>query len=149
AASGRTLFSAAIGFFLAVLFGLLLALIFASSRLVRSMFFPWVTALQMTPLVVLVPLIVLWFEGPIAIVVITFLMGLFPIVAGATQGLLSVDPGLVELFHLHRAGRWREMLLLRLPASLPFVLTGAQIAATLAVLGALTGEIFAGSVTGG
>ncbi len=113
------------------------------------MLFPWVLVLQMTPLVVLVPLIVLWMDGFWAVVLITFLISLFPIVANAVQGLLSVDPTALEFFRLHHATRLQELMHLRLPAALPYVLTGAQISASLAIIGAVTGEIFAGSVTGG
>lgn len=147
--AGQTLLAAASGLAGAICGGVGLGMLMAARRSVRAMLFPWVLVLQMTPLVVLVPLIVLWMDGFWAVVLITFLISLFPIVANAVQGLLSVDPTALEFFRLHHATRLQELMHLRLPAALPYVLTGAQISASLAIIGAVTGEIFAGSVTGG
>lgn len=145
----QTLLAATIGFTAAIVLGFAMSVILALSGVVRSLVFPLVLALQMVPLVVMIPLIVLWMDGFPAIVLITFLMGFFPVVASTTQGLLSTDATLVEFFQLHRASRFQEMRYLRIPGALPYALTGAQIAATLAIVGALTGEIFASVVTGG
>lgn len=145
----RTLLGAACGLGAATIIGVAMAMPMALHSRVRATLYPWVLVLQMTPLVVLIPLIVLWIDGTPAVILITFLISLFPIVANCVQGLLSVDPTAVEFFRLHHATRWQELRHLRLPASLPYVLTGAQISASLAIVGAVTGEIFAGSVTGG
>ena len=147
--AGQTLLAGFTGVAGALLTGTGVAMVMATFRWVRTTLFPWVLVLQMTPLVVLVPLIVLWMDGFSAVISVTFLISLFPIVANAVQGLLSVDPRAVELFRLHHATRLQELLHLRLPAALPYVLTGAQISASLAIIGAVTGEIFAGSVSGG
>jgi NitT/TauT family transport system permease protein len=148
-AAGRTLLSASIGVFAAFVIGLSAAFVMASRVSVRTMLYPWVLVLQMMPLIVLIPLIVLWMDGFRAVVCIAFLVAFFPITASAVQGLLSVDTQALEFFHMQRASWFQQTLFLRLPCALPYILTGAQISASLAIVGALTGEMFAGEVTGG
>ena len=148
-AAGRSLLTAGAGLVLAFVMGMAAALLMAWRGAVRSMLYPWVLVVQMMPLVVLIPLIVLWMGGFWPVLCIAFLIAFFPITASAVQGLLSVDMLALELFHLHRATWWQEVRHLRLPCALPFILTGAQISASLAIVGALTGEMFAGEVTGG
>jgi NitT/TauT family transport system permease protein len=148
-AAGRTLATAGLGLAGALFAGLAAALFMAWRGAARSTLYPWVLVLQMMPLVVLIPLIVLWMDGFLSVLCIAFLIAFFPITASAVQGLLSVDTLSLELFHLHRATWRQQVLYLRLPAALPYILTGAQISASLAIVGALTGEMFAGEVTGG
>jgi len=148
-AAGRTLFTAGTGLVAAFVMGMAAALLMAWRSTARAMLYPWVLVLQMMPLVVLIPLIVLWMDGFSSVLFIAFLIAFFPITASAVQGLLSVDPSALEFFHLHRATWWQQMRFLRLPCALPYILTGAQISASLAIVGALTGEMFAGEVTGG
>jgi NitT/TauT family transport system permease protein len=145
-----TSIAALAGFLGAALGGLLLALILASSRLVRSTIYPWVLLLQMTPVIVLAPMLTIWVgHGFGSVSLITFLVSFFPIVASTTHGLTSVDRNLTDLFLIGRATRRQELLLLRLPHAFPHYLTGLQIAATLAVIGAVTGETLAGSSESG
>ena len=80
---------------------------------------------------------------------IAFLIGFFPVVANATQGLISTDANMVDLFRMANAGRLQEMFLLRVPYALPHYLTGLRIAASLAMIGAIAGEFFAGNSAGG
>jgi NitT/TauT family transport system permease protein len=148
-AAGRTLFSAGFGLFFAIVLGMAAAFAMASRISIRTMFYPWVLVIQMMPLVVLIPLIVLWMDGFWSVLSIAFLIAFFPITASAVQGLLSVDTLSLELFHMQRATWWQQTWHLRLPCALPYILTGAQISASLAIVGALTGEMFAGEVTGG
>lgn len=148
-AAGRTLQTAGTGLILAFVLGMVTALLMASRATARAMLYPWVLVLQMTPLVVLIPLIVLWMDGFYAVLFIAFLIAFFPITASAVQGLLSTDPSALELFHLYRTSWWQQIRHLRLPGALPYILTGAQISASLAIVGALTGEMFAGQVTDG
>ena len=81
-------------------------------------------------------------------VIITFLICFFPLVVNTTQGLISADRNLVELFKMYRASRWQEIKLLRIPAALPYFFTGLRIAAVLAPIGALVGDYTAGSSAG-
>ena len=145
----RTLLTAFAGLAAALVLGLGAALFMSWRSLVRRTLYPWVLVLQMMPLVVLIPLIVLWMGGAWPVLSITFLVAFFPVTAGAVQGLLSTDTTALEFFHLRRASWWQTVRLLQLPSALPYLLTGAQISASLSILGALTGEMFAGEVTGG
>lgn len=149
-ALGRTGMAALLGFFLAVSGGFLIAVFLASSALLKRAFYPWILALQMTPVVVLIPIFVIWFgAGLPSIMAITFMISFFPIVAGTTLGLVSTDRGLRELFQTLGANRLQEIVHLRLPAALPHFLTGVKIAATLAPIGAITGDLLAGTSASG
>lgn len=144
-----TFLGAAGGFLLAVAAGLMAAIVLALSRPIRVAVYPWVIFMQMMPVVALSAIFVIWLgTGLPSVVLITFVIGVFPIIASTVQGLLSVDRNLLDLFTLYGARRWQEVFLLRVPAAFPYFFTGVQIAATLAVIGAITGELFAGSATG-
>jgi NitT/TauT family transport system permease protein len=138
---------ALIGFLLAIAGGFALALIMGLSRVFRDALYPWVTAFQMVPVIALIPVLVSWFQhGLGSVAAITFLISFFPVVVNTTSGMLSVKQDLLELFTLNGATRWQEALLLRVPHSVPYFLAGVRIAATLAPIGAITGDLFAGSV---
>jgi NitT/TauT family transport system permease protein len=148
--AGRTAVGALAGFILAGLSSLGLALLLGASRALRAGLYPWLLVLQMTPVIVLTPIIVLW-AGPglPGIVTITWLISFFPIVANMTQGLVSADLNHVALFRMGNASRWQELFLLRLPGAMPYYLTGLRIAATLAPVGAIFGEFMVGNSSGG
>jgi len=140
---------ALLGFLCAVAVSAALALALSLSSLVRVSLYPYLMLLQMTPVIIFAPILVLWVgAGLKSVVVITFLICFFPLVVNTTQGLISTDRNLVELFHMYRASRRQEILLLRLPAALPYFFTGLRIAATLAPIGALVGDYTAGSSAG-
>lgn len=149
-AAGSTALGALAGFALAATGGIVLALGIGVSRTLRATFYPWLLVLQMTPVIVLTPIIVLW-AGPgfPGIVTITWLISFFPIVANTTQGLLSADQNHVGLFRMANASRWQELWLLRLPSAMPYYLAGLRIAATLAPIGAIFGEYMVGNSSGG
>jgi NitT/TauT family transport system permease protein len=137
------------GFLSAVGVSLLLAVALSLSRLVRVTLYPYLMILQMTPIIVLAPILVLWIgAGLKSVVVITFLICFFPLVVNTTQGLISTDRNLVELFRMYRASRFEELWLLRLPSALPNFFTGLRISAVLAPIGALVGDYTAGSSAG-
>lgn len=145
-AAARTFSSAIVGFVTAVIGGSLLALLLASSRLIRQAVTPYVLILQMTPVIVLAPIFVIWFgEGLPSITAITFMIGFFPVAANTLAGLVATDRGLTELFRMGNATRAQEILHLRLPAALPYFLAGVKIAGTLAPIGAIAGDFLAGS----
>jgi NitT/TauT family transport system permease protein len=105
--------------------------------------------LQMTPIIIFAPILILWVgPGLKSVVVITFLICFFPLVVNTTQGLISTDRNLVELFQMYRASKWQQIKLLRIPAALPYFFTGLRIAAVLAPIGALVGDYTAGSSAG-
>ncbi|HEY8994535.1 MAG TPA: ABC transporter permease [Lacunisphaera sp.] len=149
-AAGSTAVGALAGFLLAGLSSFGLALLLGASRALRAGLYPWLLVLQMTPVIVLTPIIVLW-AGPglPGIVTITWLISFFPIVANTTQGLVSADLNHVALFRMGNASRWQELFLLRLPGAMPHYLTGLRIAATLAPVGAIFGEYMVGNSSGG
>jgi NitT/TauT family transport system permease protein len=149
-AAGSTAVGALGGFLLAGISSFGLALLLGSSRAFRAGLYPWLLVLQMTPVIVLTPIIVLW-AGPglPGIVTITWLISFFPVVASMTQGLVSADLNHVALFRMGNATRWQELVLLRLPGAMPYYLTGLRIAATLAPVGAIFGEYMVGNSSGG
>ncbi len=137
------------GFGLAIVVSFTFALLMSLSSLVRVSLYPYLMILQMTPIIIFAPILILWVgPGLKSVVVITFLICFFPLVVNTTQGLISADRNLVELFQMYRATKWQEIRLLRIPAALPYFFTGLRIAAVLAPIGALVGDYTAGSSAG-
>jgi len=137
---------AAGGILLSVVVGVAVALIFAQFRWVRRMLYPWTLLLQTVPIVAIAPLILMWMgAGIVSVAVIAFIMSLAPIVASTTQGLISVDENLVHLFLMHNASPGQLLFKLRLPHSVPSLFVGIRIACGIAVIGAIIGELYAGS----
>jgi len=139
--------SAAVGGLLAsIVIGVLIALVFAQSRWVRRMFYPYTILLQTVPIVAIAPLILMWAgNDTFSVGLIAFIICLSPIIANATQGLVSVDRNLIDLFLMNNASRAQVLLKLRLPHALPSLFTGIRISSGIAVVGAITGELYAGS----
>jgi NitT/TauT family transport system permease protein len=132
----------------AVVLGGALAVLFAQSRLLEISLFPYAVILQVTPVVAIAPLIIIWVNDTfLALLVCAWLVAFFPIVANTTLGLNSADRNLVELFRLYGASRWQALRYLRLPAALPYFLAGVRISGGLALIGAVVAEFVAG--TGG
>ncbi|MFN3649499.1 MAG: ABC transporter permease [Armatimonadota bacterium] len=133
------------GFGCTLLLGFLTALAFSQSRLIRQSCYPYAIFLQTVPIVAIAPLIVTWFgTGFRSVVIVSTIIGLFPIITSGTTGLLAVDPKLLELFRLYRAGRWQVLWKLRLPHAVPYLVTGARTSSGLSVIGAIVGEFFVG-----
>jgi NitT/TauT family transport system permease protein len=129
-----------------VVVGVLVALVFAQSRWVRKMLYPYTLLLQTVPIIAIAPLILMWMGAGIpAVTFIAFIISLAPIIANTTQGLISVDENLVHLFLMHNASRAQLLFKLRLPHAVPDLFVGIRIASGIAVIGAITGELFAGS----
>ena len=140
---------ALLGFGLAVVVSFVTALLLSLSTWIRASTYPYLMMLQMTPIIVVAPILVIWLgAGLKSVTVITFLISFFPLVVNTTQGLISTDRNQVELFHMYRARRWQEIFLLRVPAALPYFFTGLRIAATLAPIGAIVGDYTAGTSAG-
>jgi NitT/TauT family transport system permease protein len=149
-ATTNTFSAALFGFLAAVGIGYTVSMLFASSRLLKQAAYPWILVLQMTPVIVLAPIIAIWMgPGLAATSMITFLIGFFPVIANSTQGLISTDKNLLDLFAVCKASKTQEILLLRVPYSIPYFLTGMKIAGTLAPIGAITGDLFAGTSQSG
>jgi NitT/TauT family transport system permease protein len=110
------------------------------------MFYPYTILLQTVPIVAIAPLILMWIgTGIFSVGLIAFIICLSPIIANTTQGLISVDRNMVDLFTMNNATRGQVLLHLRLPHALPSLFTGIRISSGIAVIGAITGELFAGS----
>jgi NitT/TauT family transport system permease protein len=135
-------------FFVSAVLGLLLAVLFTQSAWIERAFFPYAVILQVTPLVAIAPLIILWVKWvPLALLVCAWLVAFFPVLSNTVLGLTSTDRNLVDLFRLYSATRWQALRYLRLPAALPFFLGGLRISGGLALIGAVVAEFVAG--TGG
>jgi NitT/TauT family transport system permease protein len=130
----------------AALLGVLLALAIAASRLLAAAIQPWAVVLQVTPIVAIAPLIIVWVGDPFAsLVVCATIVAFFPVFANTVAGLASAPVELVDLFRLYGASRVKTLWLLRLPAALPFFLAGLRISGGLALVGAVVAEFVAGS----
>lgn len=140
-----TFTSALTGFAAAIALGFLIAIVFSANRLIQRCFYPFAIILQTTPILAIAPLIIVWAgPGKNAIVIITFIITVFPIIANSTIGLMSTDHNLVNLFEINNASRLQQLLKLRIPNAMPYVVTGLRISAGLSVIGAIVGEFFAG-----
>ena len=132
----------------AALFGGAIALLFSLSRIVELSFLPYAVILQVTPIVAIAPLIIIWVREPfLALLVCAWIVAFFPIVSNTTLGLNSADRNLLDLFRLYGASRWQVLAHLRLPTALPYFLAGLRISGGLALIGAVVAEFVAG--TGG
>lgn len=129
----------------AVLGGVGLAILFAQWTWVERSLLPLAIVLQVTPIVAIAPLLLIYLEAPAAVLVCAFLVAFFPILANTTLGLTSADRNLVDLFKLYRATRWQTLIYLRLPAALPYFLGGLRIGGGLALIGAIVAELAAGN----
>jgi NitT/TauT family transport system permease protein len=133
------------GLGLSIALGSLAAFAFSQSRLLRRSMYPYAIFLQTVPIVGIAPVVISWFgTGFASIVVVSAVIGLFPVITNVTTGLLVVDRTLAELFAVHNATRGQTLLKLRLPGAVPYLVAGAKTSCGLAVIGAIVGEMFAG-----
>ncbi len=135
-------------FVLAVISGMALAALFASSRLAEAALSPYAVILQVTPVVAIAPLIIVWVgldNAWLAVLILAWIVAFFPVLASATAGLKAVDPNLRDLFRLYRAGFGQTFLRLMIPSSLPYLLAGIKTAGGLALVGAVVAEFAAAS----
>ena len=137
------------GFLLAAVGGIALAVIFNQWRLVEYSFYPYAVILQVTPIVAIAPLLLIYLPQPLAVLACAWIVAFFPVLANTTLGLSSVDHNLVALFELYKASRWQTLWNLKLPAALPQTLAGLRIAGGLSLIGAVVAEIAAGSAGAG
>jgi NitT/TauT family transport system permease protein len=139
-----------IAFALAVVSGVALAVLFSQSRVVELMLYPYAVALQVTPVVAIAPLIIIWvgFERiNLALLILAWIVAFFPILSNTTLGLRSTDHNLIDLFRLHGATPSQILWRLKLPSALPYLLGGMKTAGGLALIGTVVAEYGAGSGT--
>jgi NitT/TauT family transport system permease protein len=135
-------------FLISAVGGLLLGLLFTTSRWVERTLFPYAVILQVTPVVAIAPLIIIWSKDTqLALLICAWLVAFFPVVSNTAVGLNSTDRNLTSLFQLYGASTWQRTWLLRLPSAMPFFLAGLRISGGLALIGAVVAEFVAG--TGG
>jgi NitT/TauT family transport system permease protein len=134
---------------LAVVGGVLLAVVMAQSRWIELALYPYAIILQVTPVVAIAPLLLIYLPQQGAVLACAWIVAFFPVLANTTLGLNSVDHNLADLFRLYGASRWQVLWELKLPAALPQMLAGLKIAGGLSLIGAVVAEIAAGSAGAG
>ncbi len=135
-------------FFWASVSGIVLAVVFTRARLVETALYPYVVTLQVTPVVAIAPLILIWVgfdHVERALVIIAWIVAFFPILTNTVQGLRSTESQLHDLMTLSGANWWQRLAYLEIPAALPAILTGMKISGGLALIGAVVAEFVAGS----
>lgn len=147
-AAGTTLSEVLLGYAIAVVVGVGLAVVVSSSRILERAIYPWLVASQMIPIPVLAPVVVLWtgFDIRPKLIVVA-LVTFFPIAVNTIDGLRATDPELVGLLRTLGAGRWQVLRIARVPTALPYVFSGLRVAAAFAVIGAVFAE-WVGSTSG-
>ena len=136
--------------FLALVGGVGLAIILVQSRWIELALFPFAVILQVTPIIAIAPLLLIYAsDTQTALLICAFLVAFFPILSNMVQGLKSVDHNLLNLFDLYGASRWQTLLYLKLPASLPYFMAGLRIGGGLALIAAVVAEFAAGSAGAG
>jgi NitT/TauT family transport system permease protein len=144
-AAATTLGEALEALALAAAGGVALALLFSWSPTLERAFLPVAVALQVTPLIAVAPLLLIYLEPRAAVLACAVLVAFFPILSNTAAGLQAADRGLVELFRLKGASRAKILFWLRLPSALPSMFTGLRIGAGLALIGAVAAELAAGA----
>lgn len=130
----------------ATVLGVALACAISVSGVARAVLAPWTIILQVTPIVAIAPLIIVWIGDPFAaMVVCASIVAFFPVFANTAEGLQATPAALQDLFRLNRATRWQEIRYLRLPAALPYFLAGLKISGGLALVGAVVAEFVTGA----
>ncbi|HMJ98209.1 MAG TPA: ABC transporter permease, partial [Reyranella sp.] len=130
----------------AVLLGGLLSILFTQSKWLEFSLFPYAIILQVTPIVAIAPLIIIWVNDTLfSLLICAWIVAFFPILSNTILGLNSADHNLINLFQLYGASRWQTLRYLRLPAALPYFLGGLRISGGLALIGAVIAEFVAGS----
>jgi NitT/TauT family transport system permease protein len=146
---GVTLLTTLEGFVAAAFGGVALALLFNSSKWLEYSLFPYAVILQVTPVIAIAPLLLIYLPQQTAVIVCAWIVGFFPVLSNTTLGLNSVDRNLAGLFQLYGASRLQTLRYLKLPAALPYILGGLRIAGGLSLIGAVVAEIAAGTAGAG
>ncbi len=143
-----TLSSTLLGFLAATVFGVLAAIAVVSSKFLDAAITPLLVVLQVVPKIAFAPLLLIWFgTGKLSIVLVTFLVAFFPIVVNMQLGLTQIEPELIDLTRCYHMSKFKVLMRIRFPNSIPYFFSSVKVASTLAVIGAITGE-FVGSNTG-
>lgn len=132
------------GYFIAVIVGVGLALLFSWFRMLNNTLMPLVVSLNMIPKVAMGPLFIVWMSyGIVPNIIIAFSICFLPILLTTERGLKEIEPDLIDLVRALKASRWQIFTKIQLPGSLPYVFSGMKVAVVLAVAGAIVGEFIA------
>ncbi len=149
ASLATTLLTTLEGFVAASIGGIALALLFNLSKWLEYSLFPYAVILQVTPVIAIAPLLLIYLPQETAVIVCAWIVAFFPVLSNTTLGLNSVDRNLAGLFQLYGASRWQTLRDLKLPSALPYILGGLRIAGGLSLIGAVVAEIAAGTAGAG
>jgi NitT/TauT family transport system permease protein len=146
---GVTLLTTLEGFIAAAVGGVALALLFNQSKWLEYSLFPYAVILQVTPVIAIAPLLLIYLQQQTAVIVCAWIVAFFPVLSNTTLGLNSVDRNLAGLFSLYGASRMQTLRYLKMPSALPYILGGLRIAGGLSLIGAVVAEIAAGTAGAG
>lgn len=149
-ALGNTALTTFSAFALAVASGLLLGTLLTQNRRLERIVWPYAVALQVTPIIAIAPLVIIWVGMSrlwLALLILSWLVAFFPMLANTVMGIKSIEHGHRDLFTLYGASRWQRLRRLELPGAMPMILAGARISSGLSVIGAVVAEFVAGSGT--
>jgi NitT/TauT family transport system permease protein len=148
---GALIFTATItlsAYFLAIASGVIFGVLLTRSQIIERTFWPYAVAMQVTPMIAIAPLIIIWVGLDrvwLAMLIMAWMVAFFPMLSNTAIGMKSADHGLRNVFELYGASRWKRLRYLQFPSALPFILAGARISAGLSVIGAVVAEFMAGS----
>jgi len=137
-----------VAFVSAVVSGIVLGVLLVQNRDAERIFWPYAVALQVTPMVAIAPMVVIWVGLDrvwLALMIMAWIVAFFPILSNTVLGMKSADRGLTDVFRLYRTSRWQRFRYLQLPSALPFILAGVRISAGLSVIGGVVAEFVGGS----
>lgn len=135
-------------FIAAVISGVTFGVLLTQNRMVERIFWPYAIALQVTPMVAIAPLVVIWVGLDrvwLGLMILAWIVAFFPMLSNTAVGMKSADHGLHNVFSLYKASRWQRFRYLQLPSALPYILAGARISSGLSVIGAVVAEFVAGA----
>jgi len=142
--AGQTLMTTAIGFLLAVIFGLVGGVLFGSSTLIYDGFYPALVGFNSIPKVAVIPILVIWFGiGTVPAIITAFLISFFPILVNVAAGIATVEPELKDVLRALGATRWQIIQKIGLPRSMPYFFASLKVAITFAFVGSIVAETVA------
>lgn len=139
-----------IAFIIASFLAIFLAILFSQSKIIELSLYPIAVIFQVTPVVAIAPLILIWVgfdNAEYAILILAIIVAFFPVLANANLGIKSVNDNLHELFSLYGSSRYQRLIKLQIPFALPFILTGMKTSIGLSLIGTVVAEFVAGSGT--
>jgi NitT/TauT family transport system permease protein len=137
------------GMLLAFAGGVALGVLLGMSRTLEEIFFPYAVILQVTPVIAIAPILLIYYSAPTVVLMTAFIVTYFPVLSNTITGMRSTDRGLEALFRLYGASRWQTILHLKLKNALPYILTGFRIGGPISLIGAVVAEIAAGTAGAG